>query len=62
LRITPTTAAVTAVSAPESRGLERSCSMNGAPAKMSIIGGTNVTQVVSAEPMTAAATGENGAG
>ena len=35
--------------------------MKGAPAKISSIGGTNVTHVVSAEPITPAATGENGA-
>ena len=62
LRITPTTAAVTAASAPDSRWLARSCSTNGAPAKISSIGGTKVTQVVSAEPSTALVTGENGSG
>jgi hypothetical protein len=62
LRITPTTAAVMAESAPDRRLLARSCSTNGAPAKIRSIGGTKVTHVVSAEPSTAAATGENGAG
>ena len=62
LRITPTTAAVTADSAPDRRWFERSCSTNGAPAKISSIGGTKVTQVVSAEPITALATGEKGSG
>ena len=62
LRITPTTAAVMAASAPDRRRLARSCSTNGAPAKISSIGGTKVTQVVSAEPSTALVSGENGSG
>ena len=60
--MTPTTAAVMAASAPDSRRLARNCSTNGAPAKIHSIDGTNVTQVVSAAPSTPAATGENGSG
>ncbi len=61
LRMTPTTAAVIAASAPDSRRLARNCSTNGAPAKIHSIDGTNVTQVVIAAPSTPAVTGENGA-
>ena len=39
LRMTPTTAAVMAASAPDSRRLARNCSMNGAPAKIHSIDG-----------------------
>ncbi len=60
--MTPTTAAVMAASAPDSRRLERNCSTNGAPAKIQSIDGTKVTQVVSAAPRMPAATGENGSG
>ena len=59
--MTPTTAAVMAASAPDSRRLERNCSMNGAPAKIHSIDGANVTHVVSAAPMMPATIGENGA-
>ncbi len=62
LRMTPTTAAVMAASAPDSRRLERSCSTNGAPAKIHSIDGTKVTQVVSAAPRMPPASGENGRG
>src|SRR5262245_27187070 len=61
LRMTPTTAAVIAASAPESRLLARNCSMNGAPAKISNMAGVNVTHVVMAAPSTPAPTGGNGA-
>ena len=44
--MTPTTAAVMAASAPDSRRLARNCSTNGAPAKIHSIDGANVTQVV----------------
>ena len=60
--MTPTTAAVIAASAPASRRLPRSSSMNGAPAKIHSIDGTKVTQVVSAAPSSPAVSGENGAG
>ncbi len=59
--MTPTTAAVMAASAPASRRLPRSSSMNGAPAKIHSIDGTNVTQVVSAAPSSPATSGVNGA-
>jgi hypothetical protein len=61
LRITPTTAAVIAASAPERCRLPRNCSTNGAPAKIHSIEGVNVTQVVIAAPSTPAVTAENGA-
>ena len=61
LRMTPTTAAVMAASAPDSLWLERSCSTNGAPAKIHSIEGVKVTQVVMAAPSTPAMIGENGA-
>ena len=60
--MTPTTAAVIAASAPESRRLARNCSTNGAPANIHSIDGANVTHVVIAAPRMPAATGENGAG
>ena len=50
--MTPTTAAVIAASAPDSRRLARSGSMNGAPAKIHSIDGVNVTHVVIAAPRT----------
>ena len=56
----PTTAAVMAASAPESRLLVRNCSTNGAPAKIHSVDGVNVTQVVIAAPSTPAVIGENG--
>ena len=59
--MTPTTAAVIAASAPDRCRLARSGSMNGAPAKIHSIDGTNVTQVVIAAPIMPAAIGENGA-
>ncbi len=61
LRITPTTAAVMAASAPASFRLPRNSSMNGAPAKIHSIEGTNVTHVVNAAPSTPAVSGVNGA-
>ena len=61
LRITPTTAAVIAASAPASLRLPRSSSMNGAPAKIHSIDGTKVTQVVIAAPSSPATSGVNGA-
>ena len=60
--MTPTTAAVIAASAPESRRLARNCSTNGAPTKIHNIDGVKVTHVVIAAPTMPAATGENGAG
>ncbi len=59
--MTPTTAAVIAASAPESLRLARSCSTNGAPAKIHSMDGVNVTHVVIAAPIIPAATGANGA-
>src|SRR6476620_1983223 len=50
LRITPTTAAVIAVSAPASPLLPRRVSMKGAPRKIQRKQGVNVTQVASKPP------------
>ena len=57
LRITPTTAAVIAASAPERWRLRAQCSTNGAPAKIHSIEGVNVTHVVIAAPRMPAVTG-----
>src|SRR3546814_3344036 len=56
-RITPTTAAVIAVSAAESAGLPRSRSTKGAPAKIQRKQGTKVTQVVRIAPTVEASRG-----
>ena len=61
LRMTPTTAAVIAASAPVSIRFARNCSTNGAPAKIQSIDAENVTHVVIAAAITPAVTGENGA-
>src|SRR5262249_33953615 len=60
-KITPTTAAVMAASAPDNCLFARSGSTNGAPAKIHNMDGTKVTQVVIAAPRTPAVTGEKGA-
>src|SRR3954469_12939321 len=62
LRMTPTTAAVIAASAPASGWLRRRSSMNGAPAKIQRNDGANTVQVAIAAPSTPASTGLNGAG
>ena len=54
LRMTPTTAAVIAASAPVSIRLARNCSTKGAPAKIHSIEALNVTQVVIAAAITPA--------
>ena len=55
--MTPTTAAVTAVSAAPSARLSRSRSMKGAPRKIHRKQGRKVTQVVSSPPRVAASSG-----
>jgi len=55
--MTPTTAAVIAVSAADKALLPRSRSMNGAPAKIQRKHGTKVTQVVRMAPSVAAISG-----
>ena len=59
LRMTPTTAAVIAVSAPARPLLPRSLSMNGAPRKIQRKHGVNVTQVASNPPSVPANIGDN---
>src|SRR6185312_2140287 len=61
-RMTPTTAAVIAASAPDSLRFARKGSTNGAPAKIHNMDGTKVTQVVITAPRTPAVIGEKGAG
>jgi hypothetical protein len=57
LRITPTTAAVIAASAPASARLSRSRSTKGAPRKIHRKHGVKVTQVVSRPPSVPASSG-----
>src|SRR5258707_15765774 len=59
LRITPTTAAVIAVSAPASPLLPRRVSTNGAPRKIQRKQGVKVTQVASKPPSVAASIGDS---
>jgi hypothetical protein len=59
LRITPTTAAVIAASAPATTRLPRSTSTNGAPTRIQRKHGANVTQVVSSPPRVPATSGES---
>ena len=59
LRITPTTAAVIAVSAPASPLLPRRVSMKGAPRKIQRKQGVKVTQVASKPPSVPASIGDS---
>ena len=59
LRITPTTAAVIAVSAPANPLLPRSVSTNGAPRKIQRKQGVKVTQVASSPPSVPASIGDS---